>query len=248
MSSLLPGIFFVNGDISYPPVTTFIGNTLTQVGSSAGPSTLTALVTQLFIDDVMTKKEFDARIVVDSNYPLIIHLRGFRILVIVPQYYDETNRHFADVVMFLHQGMVDVECNRLAWPIYGTPCSSSCDKDNDNDGYGYHKHKAGLGPPGQCYDLQRINMYELIRAGKKEHGHGCVEVPWFAFRCDWCDYPFFCDRCHTFSGIRKCGSCKCDCMCGCGTSLIDNQGIKSSSIHAPNCDNIFHNKNFINRK
>jgi hypothetical protein len=243
MSALPPAIFFVNGDITYPPTMSFIGDTLPHVGSSAGPDTYTQLVTQLFIDDTMTKIEFDARVAIDPSYPVVIHLRGMRILVIVPEYYDELNRHLADVVMFFHQGMIDVESNRLAWPLYGTPCSSSC----EGDGYGHKHHpEAGLGPPARCYDAQRINMYELIRAGRK-HGN-CAEIPWNAFRCDQCDYPFFCDRCHTFSGMKICGSCKCDCICGCGGSLIDNQGIKVGIVHAPNCDNEYHNRNFINRK
>ena len=250
MSALPPAIFFINGnDISYPTATHFIGADLTQVGSSVGPDTLTQLYTQLFINEIVTKQEFDARIRVDPSYPRIVHLRGLRVLVIVPAYYDHHNREYADVVMFFHQGMIDVECNRLAWPIYGSPCTNSC--DGYRDGYGRHHHDPGrLGPPGQCYDAQRINMYELIRAGRKErHGGGCeVEIPWFAFRCDQCDYPFFCDRCHTFSGMRKCNSCLGPCGCGCGTVLTDNQGIEESVIHAPNCDNEYHNPDFIFRK
>jgi hypothetical protein len=246
MSALPPGIFFVNGDISYPPTKTFIGDTLTQIGSSAGPDSLTTLVTQLFIDDVMTKEEFDARMAADPNYSLIVHLRGFRILVIVPQYYDQVNRQYADVVMFLHQGLVDVESNQFAWPIFGTPCSSCC----SGDGYG-HTHIPGVatGPPGQCYDLQRINMYDLLRAGKGEFsGSGCCAVvPWFAFTCNQCSYPFFCDMCHTFSGMKVCQSCLGPCGCGCGTILVDQQGIVESPIYAPNCDNEFHNPDFIFR-
>lgn len=248
MTTLPPAIFFVNGDaISYPTDGVyFIGSQPTVVGSSGGFDTLTNLYNQLFINDVISKAEFDTRIAVEPAYPRIVHLRGLRVLVVVPDYYFVCNREYADVIMFYHQGMIDVECNRLAWPIHGSPCNSSC----SGDGYNHHHREDGcVGPPGQCYDAQRINMYELIRAGRKERGGGCeVDIPWDAFRCDACDYPFFCDRCHTFSGMKVCGHCRGPCGCGCGTALIDNQGISSSVIHAPNCDNEYHNTKFIYRK
>lgn len=249
MSSLPPGIFFVNGDINYPPTgPVFIGADPTNPNSAAGPSLLTTLQTQLYIDDTMTKREFDARVVADPNYPTIIHLLNLRILVIVPKYNDGyadgyfdgysdgysdgyingqtsipcyhphivvSNVNLADVVMFVHQGLVDIEKNRF-------------------------------GPPGQNYDIQRMNMYAMLRAA---HSHNVITVPmWGGPKCNECDYPFFCDRCHTFSGIKICRGCGCGCMCGCNTGLIDNQGIRSSIIHAPNCSNEYHNRNFIDRK
>lgn len=218
MSALPPGIFFVNGDISLPPTTSFTGETFATVGSSVGPSTLTNLTTQLFINEWMYKSEFDARVESDPDYPLIVHLQGLRILVVVPSYHDKHNREYADAVMFFHQGMVDVEKNYF-------------------------------GPEGKCYDAQRVNMYEILRAAKDGCHDGVAELPWFAGpRCDSCYYPFFCDRCHTFSGMKKCNACGCDCGCGCGTSLIDNQGIKVGIIYAPNCDNEYHNPDFIRRK
>lgn len=229
MTSLPPAIFFVNGDISYPttpPI--FVGSVPGNPQSYAGFDTLTNLQTQLFIDDIMTKQEFDARVVADPNYPTIVHLRGFRILVIVPSYNDGycdgyfhchnphiniPNIDLADVVMFFHQGQVDVEYNRF-------------------------------GPPMHSFNAQRLTMYELLRAA---HSHSVATVPFCAFpHCGSCDFPFYCDRCHTFSGIRICGGCGCGCKCGCG--LIDNQGISESSVHAPNCDSEFHNRDFINRK
>ena len=267
MTSLPPCLFFINQDISFPlDHKPFIGSIITRPGSSAGPSTLTQLVSQLFINDVMTEEEFDSRIVADPNYPLIVRLQGLRILVIVPSYicdgylnltFDHyrhfdgyhRHRHEADVIMFFHQGMIDVECNRLAWPKYGSPCNSSC--DNFDDGYGRHHHRRDvrIGPPGQCYDAQRINMYELIRAGKKE-SHGCcdIQIPWDAFRCNECSWPFWCDKCHSSSGMRICRGCCGECRCGCGTSLIDNQGIRSSPVHLPNFDAEVRNPAFIYRK
>lgn len=224
MSSLPPAIFFINGDITYPSTSKVV-----FPGTNPKASELTTLQTQLFIDDTMTKAEFDARVAVDPNYPTIVHLQGLRILVIVPSYQDGyatypphfnphiniPNMQYADVVIFLHQGLADVEFNRF-------------------------------GPPCHSFEIQRLTMYELLRA---VNSPDVVILPFSALpHCNSCNYPFFCDRCHTFSGIRICNSCGCGCQCGCGTGLIDNQGIKQGIIHAPNCDNEYHNPDFINRK
>lgn len=222
--SLPPAIFFINGDITYPSK-----NPVVFPGTNPKVSELTTLQTQLFIDDTMTYAEFNARVVADPNYPTIIHLRGLRILVIVPLYNDGysfdgyahnphidiPNVNLADVVLFLHQGLADVEKNKF-------------------------------GPPCQNYDIQRLNMYALLRA---VNSPSVVTVPFFASPgCNACNYPFYCDRCHTFSGIRLCGGCGCNSQCGCTTGLTDNQGVGVSPLYAPNCDNEYHNRNFINRK
>lgn len=224
MSSLPPAIFFINGDITYPST-----STVAFPGTDPKASELTTLQTQLYIDETMTKQEFDIRMEGNPNYATIVHLQGYRILVIVPSYSDGyasysphhhphinvSNIRFADVVLFLHQGLADIECNRF-------------------------------GPPGQSYEIQRMNMYDILRAA---HSHNVVTLPFSAMpHCNSCNYPFYCDACHTFSGIRTCSSCGCGSQCGCTTGLIDNQGIRSSNIHAPNCDNEYHNHDFIHRK
>lgn len=218
-----PAIIIINGDITYPltpPI--FIGAQPNNPTSYAGVSELTNLQTQLFIDDTMSKEEFDARIAVDPNYPTIIHLQGLRILVILHKHVafceQQANFEHADVIMFLHQGLADIEINRF-------------------------------GPPGQNYDFQRINIYAVLRAA-----HHCndIVVP-FGFGdggdcCEDCKYPFWCDPCHSFSGIRICNKCECGCQCGCTCGLYDQQGIKSSEIHLPNKENEAHNYDFIHRK
>lgn len=219
-----PAIIFVNGDITYPPaanIPVFIGSQPNNPSSDAGVSELTNIQNQLFINETITKAEFDARIVADPNYPTIVHLQNLRVLVILPlniHYCQETiNFQYADVVMFLHQGLADIEKNRF-------------------------------GPPGQNYDLQRINLYAVLRAAHHcndivlPFGFGCGDC------CEACNYPFYCDRCSTFSGIRICRQCGCGCQCGCTCGLIDQQGIRSSEVHLPNCDNIYHNPAFIHRK
>ena len=220
-----PAIVFVNGDITYPPSPPiFIGAVPSNPQSDAGVSELTNLQVQLFINDTMTKTEFDARVTADPNYPTIIHLQNLRILVILPTFQDLVNREYADVVMFLHQGLGDIEKNRF-------------------------------GPPCQNYDMQRFTIYSLLRAADN---HNVITLPWgWNFNCSDegcnsgcgdCHYPFYCDGCHTFSGIRKCFKCGCSCQCGCTTGLIDQQGIQSSPVHLPNCDNEAHNYAFIHRK
>lgn len=232
--TLPPAIIFINHEISYPqspPI--FVGSMPNNVQSYASPSELTNLQTQLHINDTMSKEEFDARVKVDPNYPTIVHLQMYRILVILHSFHDGYNRQYADVVMFLKQGMADIEYNRF-------------------------------GPPKHSYDIQRLTIYSLLRAAdyEKHPGLGEVVVPWgfppemCGFegpdcRCNQCNYPFFCDCCHTFSGIRKCRKCDCECKCGCACglyTLVDQQGIHSSPVHLPNCENEYHNPAFIHRK
>lgn len=93
---LPPAIFFVNADLN--------------------DGIKNKLITQLFINEVMTGTEFDARVSVDPNYPDIVHLQGFRILVIRPDFRDYTNRSLADVVMFVKQGLVSIEKNNFGPP------------------------------------------------------------------------------------------------------------------------------------
>lgn len=67
------------------------------------------LATQLFINETMTKAEFDLRVSADPNYPTII--KGFksRILVILDTFQDFKNRELADVVLFQKGGLAYIE-------------------------------------------------------------------------------------------------------------------------------------------
>lgn len=215
-----PAIIFINGDITYPPTgPIFIGAQPNNPQSDASVSELTNLQIQLFIDDTMTKTEFDSRVAADPNYPTIVHLQNLRILVILPTFQDGYNRQYADVVIFLHQGLADVEKNNF-------------------------------GPPCQNFAIQRLTLYELLRSVGSPN---VVILPWGVGNrcCEVCEYPFYCDACHTFSGIKKCKKCGCDCQCGCTCGIFqvyDQQGLTETPIHLPNCDNEYHNKDFINRK
>lgn len=97
--SLPSSIFFLNADIN--------------------DTTKSTLVSQLYINEVMSDTEFDARVQVDPNYPSIVHLNGLRILVLRQSFMDYTNRQLADVVMFYKNGLVSVEKSN-----FGPPCTT----------------------------------------------------------------------------------------------------------------------------
>lgn len=92
-----------------PPAVIFLNSAINSV-------TQNTFVTQLFINEVMTFDEFNARVVADPNYPNIVHLQNLRILVILPTFRDQTNRNLADLVLFYNQGQVTVEKNNFGPP------------------------------------------------------------------------------------------------------------------------------------
>lgn len=108
----IPGlIFFVNSDI--------------------GSVAQNTIATQLSIDEVMSNTEFNARVVADPNYPIVVHINNLRILVTQPDYQlDTTNREFADIVLFVKQGMATVLDHNF-------------------------------GPPTISMAVQRLNLYNL---------------------------------------------------------------------------------------
>jgi hypothetical protein len=74
------------------------------------------LTTQLFLDEVISFDEFNSRVSGTPTYPDIVHLQNRRILVVVPDLRNTTNRSSADLVLFYNQGQVTVEKNN-----YGPP-------------------------------------------------------------------------------------------------------------------------------
>lgn len=288
MSSLPSAIIFINNDITYnahpppypPSLDVFIGSIPNNPRSYiTSPSELTKIQTQLYIDDTMTKREFDQRMELQPDYATIVHLRGLRILVILPTFHDYKYKEYADLVLFLHQGLVDVEFNRFEHREDKDDGYNACDPCNPCDGYpskeysrsmfpalnysdncwnnnfeeqdGYcFNNRSAFGPPKQSYDLQRINIYELLRASRFSCGEGEFEVPFEEGGdcCEMCKFPYRCDKCHTFSGIKICDSCCGECKCGCGFGLINNQGLRYSPIHLPNKDKETNNWAFKHRK
>ena len=89
----IPAIIFINTDTG--------SDVLNQ-------TTQDTLNTQLFIDDIITGEEFDARVLADPNYPTIIHLQGLRVLVIRNDYDIINNKELADVVLFFKYGLASI--------------------------------------------------------------------------------------------------------------------------------------------
>lgn len=84
-----------------------------------------------------------------------------------------------------------------------------------------------VGPPGQTFDLQRINIYDLLRS---------VGSPYVATLPDF-------------------GGCNCQCDCACKALQYGKKGILAiedtknlSGIYTPNIDNENCNEAFRNRK
>jgi len=94
--NLPAAIIFINGDF----------NLLTK----------TTITTQLYLTEIITKTQFDARVAADPNYPTTINLNSFRVLVVLPSFQDLVNRTLADLVLFYSQGMVYVERNKFGPP------------------------------------------------------------------------------------------------------------------------------------
>ena len=70
------------------------------------------LTRQLYLTEIITAAEFDARVAADPNYPLNIHLNKLRVLV-MRDLSDCTNRHLADIVLFLKAGLAYILHNKV---------------------------------------------------------------------------------------------------------------------------------------
>jgi len=111
---LLPGvIIFVNDSVNLSFDNMFPTDTGVQpsglVPLTPYTSAISGIDVQLQINETITKAEFDARVAADPNYPKVIHLQRLRVLVILSDFQDTTNRNLADVVMFVKQGLTSVE-------------------------------------------------------------------------------------------------------------------------------------------
>lgn len=91
------------------------------VNSDLTDSLKSILVNQLMINETISGVEFDARVVADPNYPVVVHLQKIRILVIRQSFQDQTNRQFADVVIFVKGGLATIEKNNFGPPGLSLP-------------------------------------------------------------------------------------------------------------------------------
>ena len=99
--NLPPAIIFINTDIN--------------------DGVKSTLQTQLYLNEIMSDAEFDARVVADPSYPLVVHANNLRIMVVRQNFRDYTNRTLADVVMFYNQGQITVEKNNFGPPKLSLP-------------------------------------------------------------------------------------------------------------------------------
>jgi len=112
-----PAIIFINSDpLDITPDGYFVDGYSVNPDGYINDLTRNTLETQLFITETITLKEFNGRVSVDPNYPFAVHAQGLRVMVILPDFRDYTNRQLADLVLFYSHGMVTVEKNR-----YGPP-------------------------------------------------------------------------------------------------------------------------------
>ena len=95
--------------MSIPSAIIFINSDINDVSKET-------LTNQLKLHEIMTFEEFNTRVLNDPNYPLIIKITFSRILVILEDFRDYTNRDLADVVMFATHGQVDIEKNKFGPP------------------------------------------------------------------------------------------------------------------------------------
>lgn len=79
-------------------------------------TTISNLTTQLHLTEVISAEEFNLRITAVPSYPEVIHFQNLRVLVIQDSIRDLYNRELADIVLFFHQGLVDVEKSNYGEP------------------------------------------------------------------------------------------------------------------------------------
>jgi len=92
-----------------PPAIIFINSDLNDTSKAT-------LRSQLYINQIITGKQFDDVVAIDPTFPDQIHLNGARVLVIRDEFYPYPNYNLADVVVFLKQRLATVEKNNLGPP------------------------------------------------------------------------------------------------------------------------------------
>jgi hypothetical protein len=91
-----------------PPAIIFINNDI--------ENSINTLSTQLFIHEIITKQQFDNRMIANPNYAQSIYLDNIRLVVLLVDMNDLLHRDLADVVLFYSHGLIKVQDNK-----YGPP-------------------------------------------------------------------------------------------------------------------------------
>jgi hypothetical protein len=105
-------IIFVNDQVTLATISVL------TTEDTPTPSTVQGIDVQLQITETISFEEFNARIASNPNYHDIVHLNKQRILVILKNFRDCRNREYADVVMFVKQGIASVESCKFSPPGY----------------------------------------------------------------------------------------------------------------------------------
>jgi hypothetical protein len=92
----------------FPGAIIFVNNDLTEQVKSV-------LKNQLFLSDVISGEEFDARVIADPNYVNVIR-NSFQRVLVIRSFWDHTNRELANVVIFIKNGLAAIEQNNFGPP------------------------------------------------------------------------------------------------------------------------------------
>lgn len=87
------------------------------VNSDMNEQLQSTLERQLYIHNTMSFDDFNSLISNDPSYVDQVNLNDLRILVILDDFSDYTNRDLADVVIFVAHGIANVERNKFGPPI-----------------------------------------------------------------------------------------------------------------------------------
>lgn len=104
MTQLPPAIVFVNQDIS--------------------ESIKNVLIEQLYIDETITITDFEQRLLSDAAYVDTVHNNGTRLLVVVNDFRNYSQRNLADIVIFVKQGQATILKNNYGPPGLVVPISN----------------------------------------------------------------------------------------------------------------------------
>ena len=86
------------------------------INSDINDTSKELFTSQLMLHEIMSFEEFNNRVAADPNYPKIVNNSGSRIMVVLPDFRDFTNRDLADVVIFASHGQVAIEKNKFGPP------------------------------------------------------------------------------------------------------------------------------------
>lgn len=64
---------------------------------------------QLYVDEIIQDTEFNARLAMDPNYVQVVHGQNLRIMVLINNFSDVTNREYADLAIFVKHGLLSVK-------------------------------------------------------------------------------------------------------------------------------------------